>query len=112
LTEASKKLKIRRFVESSPGASKKLKIRKCERSEHFRYIYSDADVPVNERQQWFLNQLRAGENIKSTDLGNHWNVAEKTAKRDISYLTKQGIIEFIGPLKTGAYYLEEQRDIT
>jgi predicted HTH transcriptional regulator len=39
-------------------------------------------------------------------------VAEKTAKRDISYLTKQGIIEFIGLLKTGAYYLEEQRDIT
>lgn len=70
------------------------------------------NVPVNERQQWFINQLRAGENIKSTDLANHWNVAEKTAKRDISYLTKQGIIEFIGPLKTGAYYLEEQRDIT
>jgi len=39
-------------------------------------------------------------------------VAEKTAKRDIAYLTKQGIIEFIGPLKTGAYYLKEQRDVT
>ena len=74
--------------------------------------YSDTDVPINERQQWFLNQLNAGENTKSTDLASHWNVAEKTAKRDIAYLTKQGIIEFIGPLKTGAYYLEEQRDIT
>ena len=46
--------------------------------------YSDTDVlinvPVNERQQWFLNQLKAGENIKSTDLASHWNVVEKTAK--------------------------------
>ncbi|MCD4843860.1 MAG: DeoR family transcriptional regulator, partial [Methanosarcinales archaeon] len=55
--------------------------------------YSDTNVPVNERQQWFLNQLRAGENIKSTELASRWNVAEKTAKRDIAYLTKQGIIE-------------------
>jgi predicted HTH transcriptional regulator len=39
-------------------------------------------------------------------------VAEKTAKQDITYLTKQGIIEFIGPPKTGAYYLKEQRDVT
>ncbi len=38
LTEAQKELKIRRFIESSPEASKKLKIRKCEPSEHFRYI--------------------------------------------------------------------------
>ncbi|MFV9632035.1 MAG: DeoR family transcriptional regulator, partial [Methanosarcinales archaeon] len=82
--------------------------------------YSDTDVPtnvpvnvpVNERQQWFLNQLKAGENIKNTDLASHWNVSEKTAKRDIAYLTKQGIIEFIGPAKTGAYYLKEQRDVT
>ncbi len=77
--------------------------------------YLDANVPinipVNERQQWFINQLNAGENIKSTDLASHWNVAEKTAKQDIAYLTKQGIIEFIGPLKTGAYYLKEQRDV-
>jgi predicted HTH transcriptional regulator len=79
---------------------------------YLRLIYSDADVPVNERQQWFLNQLKASENIKSTDLASHWNVAEKTAKQDITYLTKQGIIEFIGPPKTGAYYLKEQRDVT
>ncbi|MCD4843382.1 MAG: DeoR family transcriptional regulator [Methanosarcinales archaeon] len=77
--------------------------------------YLDANVPinvpVNERQQWFINQLNAGENIKSTDLASHWDVSEKTAKRDIAYLTKQGIIEFIGPTKTGAYYLKEQRDV-
>ena len=38
LTEASEKLKIRRFVKSSTEASEKLKIKKCEKSEHFRYI--------------------------------------------------------------------------
>jgi predicted HTH transcriptional regulator len=78
--------------------------------------YSDTDVPtnvpVNERQQWFLNQLKTGENIKNTGLASHWNVSEKTAKRDIAYLTKQGIIEFTGPTKTGVYYLKEQRDVT
>jgi hypothetical protein len=42
--------------------------------------YLDADVLVNEWQQWFLNQLNAGGNIKSTDLASHWNGAEKTAK--------------------------------
>ncbi|MCD4843387.1 MAG: DeoR family transcriptional regulator [Methanosarcinales archaeon] len=66
---------------------------------------------VSSRQQWFLNQLNAGENIKNTDLASHRNVSEKTAKRDIAYLIKQGIIEFIGPTKTGAYYLKEQRDV-
>jgi predicted HTH transcriptional regulator len=74
--------------------------------------YVPANVPVNERQQWFLNQFKAGGNIKSTDLPSYWSVAEKTAKRDIAYLTKQGIIEFIGLLKTGAYYLKEQRYVT
>jgi hypothetical protein len=55
---------------------------------YLRSIYSDADVPINvptnvpinERQQCFLNQLKAGGNIKSTDLASHWNVSEKTAK--------------------------------
>ena len=42
------------------------------------------NVPVNVRQQWFLNQLEAGEHVKGADLARHWGVAEKTAKRDIA----------------------------
>lgn len=71
---------------------------------------SEADVPVNvpvnERQQWLLNQLGAEKKVKAADLAARWNVAEKTAKRDISELKRQGIIEFIGPPKTGKYRLK------
>jgi len=70
------------------------------------------NVPVNERQQWFLNQLDAGESVRGTDLANHWNVTEKTAKRDIADLKKQGIIEFVGSPKTGSYSLKEGGDVT
>ena len=46
--------------------------------------YNVPNVPVNERQRWFLNQLEAGENVGGADLARHWDVAEKTAKRDIA----------------------------
>ena len=63
---------------------------------------SEADapinVPVNERQQWFLNQLGAEKKVKAADLATRWNVAEKTAKRDISELKRQKIIESKGKL--------------
>lgn len=66
-----------------------------------------ANVPVNERQQWFLNQLGAGNKVKATGVAVRWNVTEKTAKRDIAALKKHGIIEFAGPLKTGFYRIRE-----
>jgi len=65
------------------------------------------NVPVNKRQQWFLNQLGAGKRVKSIDLAHHWNVTEKTAKRDIADLKNQGMIEFVGSPKTGVYHLKE-----
>ena len=75
---------------------------------------SEADVhvnvPVNERQQWFLNKLWAGKKIKTSDLATRWNVAEKTAKRAISELKRQKIIEFVGPPKTGRYRLKVEEE--
>ena len=65
------------------------------------------NVPVNERQQWFLNQLGAGNKVKAADVAAHWNVTEKTAKRDIAALKKHGMIEFVGPPKTGFYRIRE-----
>ena len=67
-------------------------------------INVSVNVPVNARQQWFLNQLGVGEKVKA-DFARHWNVALKTAKRDIADLKEQGIIEFVGPPKTGIYRL-------
>ena len=71
------------------------------------YPLSESNVPVTKRQQWFLNQLGAGKRVKSADLAHHWNVTEKTAKRDIADLKNQGMIEFVGSPKTGTYYLKE-----
>lgn len=63
------------------------------------------NVPVNERQQWFLDELAAGRHVRAVDLCERWKVVEKTAKRDISELKKQGLIEFVGAPKKGFYRL-------
>ncbi|MDQ6973066.1 MAG: ATP-binding protein, partial [Mariprofundaceae bacterium] len=48
-----------------------------------------ADDPVNvlglnERQQWFYQQLAAGRDVKAEDIEDQWKISEKTAKRDIA----------------------------
>jgi predicted HTH transcriptional regulator len=53
------------------------------------------NVPVNERQAWFIEQLRNGRNCKASDLAAQWQIAEKTAKRDIGDLKKKGLISFV-----------------
>lgn len=58
---------------------------------------------VNERQQWFLEQLSAGKQTKATDISAHWKVTEKSAKRDIADLKTRGIIEFVGAPRNGFY---------
>ena len=64
-----------------------------------------ANEPVNERQEWFLSQLKTGVKPKAEDLAAKWNVSLSTAKRDISQLKKQGMIEFVGAPKKGYYRL-------
>jgi len=66
------------------------------------------NVGINERQSWFIEQLRAGENVKATDIVEEWSVVEKTAKRDISGLREKGLIEFVGAAKTGNYQLKDK----
>lgn len=66
------------------------------------------NVPINERQQWFLEQLSTGNKSRAGSLAAHWNVTEKTAKRDIADLKKKGMIEFVGAPKKGFYRIKEQ----
>lgn len=71
------------------------------------------DVSVNEtvnetantRQQWFIDQLAAHQQIDWTDLVQKWGVSRATARRDIANLKNQGLIEFVGAPKTGFYRL-------
>ena len=64
-----------------------------------------ANVPVNDRQKWFLKQTGKGIRISGSDLAAHWNVSQKTAKRDIADLKQKGLIEFLGAPKNGYYRL-------
>jgi len=61
------------------------------------------NVPVNDRQRWFLEQLAARKQIRASDLAAYWSISEKTAKRDIAALKGKGLIEFVGAPKNGFY---------
>ena len=63
------------------------------------------NVPVNVRQSWFLEALRAGERPKPGDLAERFGVHAKTAKRDVATLKDLGLVEFVGPDKKGYYRL-------
>jgi predicted HTH transcriptional regulator len=64
------------------------------------------NVPVNDRQKWFLKQTGTGIRIPSSDLAAQWNISQKTAKRDIADLKRKGLIKFSGAPKNGYYRLK------
>jgi DeoR/GlpR family transcriptional regulator of sugar metabolism len=63
------------------------------------------NVPVNKRQQWFLEQLKQGFQCKPANIVVKWKVVEKTAKRDIRDLQTKRLVKFVGAPKTGGYYV-------
>jgi len=60
---------------------------------------------LNARQRWYLEALAAGKEVRAGDLRRRWGVSEKTARRDVAALKDGGMIEFVGPPKTGRYRL-------
>ena len=72
-----------------------------------RDIIRDIDVPnrhlLNQRQAWFWTRVAAGDRCCAVDLAAHWNVSEKTARRDIAALKQIGFIRFIGNRRGGRY---------
>ena len=63
------------------------------------------NVPVNQRQQWFINRIQRNVMVSARDIASHWKVSEKTAKRDITDLKQKKVIAFSGAAKNGSYYL-------
>jgi DeoR-like helix-turn-helix domain len=57
------------------------------------------------RQAWFLEAVAAGRPAAAVDIVDHWDVSEKTARRDIAALTASGLIRFVGTLRSGRYRL-------
>lgn len=72
-----------------------------------RDIIRDIDVPnrhlLNERQLWFLTRVATGGRCCAADLAAHWQVSEKTARRDIALLKEWGLILYVGTLRRGRY---------
>jgi hypothetical protein len=60
---------------------------------------------LNPRQRWYREALAAGRAVRAGDLQRRWDVSEKTARRDLAALKERGMIEFVGPHRTGRYRL-------
>ena len=62
-------------------------------------------VTANERQEWFLQQITRGINVRPAALSEKFHVTERTAKRDVAALQDAERIVFVGANKTGRYIL-------
>lgn len=65
--------------------------------------------PVNPRQEWALEQLRAGKQLRIGQVVTHFKCSQTTAKRDLAALRQQGRIEFDGAPRTGSWRLKGRR---
>ena len=80
--------------------------------EDFEAIFTDKNVPINvplksfnDRQRWFLILLKRKNRACAEDITEHFDVAIKTARRDIEGLKDAGKIRFIGAKRTGGYQI-------
>lgn len=64
-------------------------------------------VPLNERQQWALVELRNGSKLQRAMLEARFGVHARTAKRDLADLSHRGLITFVGDGREGYYVLQK-----
>jgi CheY-like chemotaxis protein len=60
---------------------------------------------TGKRQAWVLDQLRAGRQLRRTDLEHEFSVQHKTAKRVLNDLVKDGLVEYVRQGQDGYYRL-------
>jgi len=58
---------------------------------------------LNQRQIWFLGQLKDGDRTNVDNIVTHWEVSLRTAKSDIAEIVRMKLIRFVGARKTGWY---------
>ena len=61
------------------------------------------DGAINPRQEWILNELRSGTDVRRVHVERQFCVAEKTAKRDLSDLVARGMIVYMRHGRAGHY---------
>lgn len=59
------------------------------------------------RRDQILEILRRGQKLRSTNIAVELGCSVKTAKRELDALRIDGLVEFVGPTKTGTYQLRE-----
>lgn len=60
---------------------------------------------LSKRQRWFVTQLEVGKRVRPKDICDRWGVSLRTAKADVSQVTKAGIVGFRGTKRAGSYVL-------
>ncbi|MCL2646004.1 MAG: hypothetical protein FWD61_03240 [Phycisphaerales bacterium] len=60
----------------------------------------------NERQTWFIDELKAGRFPQRTDIEEKFGCSDRTAKRDLIALRNYGTIEFVALSHPGHYRLK------
>jgi len=63
----------------------------------------------NERQAWFIGELKAGRSPQRADIEKKFECSDKTAKRDLTGLRDCGTIEFVPLPRPGHYRLKSAR---
>ena len=63
------------------------------------------NVPLNDRMKYIIDQIYTYKNINVEELSIHFQVSDKTIKRDLAYLKENKIIKHVGSKKTGHWQL-------
>jgi CheY-like chemotaxis protein len=66
-----------------------------------------ADHVLNRRQEWILNELLNGAQIRRVHVERQLGVTEKTAKRDLTELVARGMIVYVRQGRDGYYRIHQ-----
>ncbi len=69
-------------------------------------VTKNVTINVNSRQNWFVEQLSQGREVRPIHIVEHWCVSLRTAKRDIRDLKSKGLVTYHGHPRRGQYLRE------
>jgi hypothetical protein len=59
------------------------------------------------RRYWILEQLRSGRELRAPDMARALGCSLRTVKRDLEFLKREGLVEFVGEPRTGHYRVKK-----
>ena len=69
---------------------------------------SNEQNPLTDRQHWILDQLRGGVKLTRDLVERRFRIKDKQAKRELSGLSRRGLIRFIRKPRPGYYVLHRK----